>query len=360
MAEKIASPENDRWIIASVLLLFIAGFFLLPQWGLLTPSTSEQLLNPAAGQPQRLRENFAVYFLSIVLEAAPYMVIGAFLSALIEIFVPGDLLPRISRRLGVLGIPAMALVAPLFPICECAVVIVARRLFKKGLPLSHTLTYLLAAPIVNPVVLTGTWLAFYRDPLYPLLRGAGGVLVAVAIGYAFYSYDAAKALRTGAATPDDGESCAHGCGHAPSGKIGHILGHVRDDFLAMGSYFLMGVFLASCLKTFVPWQALDQLGNGPVTGPVSMGLAAFVMSLCSEADAFLAASFVEFDLFSHMAFLVLGPMLDIKLILMYRTLFTTRFILLFSLSVIWAVGLYIALLRLVPDTLFEAFLGGML
>ncbi|MEO5365409.1 MAG: permease [Magnetococcus sp. WYHC-3] len=362
MAHSSSGSSLDQRIISLVLIAVVLAFYLPGMvWDSGSLSSNLELLN--SPPPVKWRENFATYFVSIVLEAAPYMMIGALVSGLIEVWVPQGLLPLLARRLGWLGIPLMALLAPLFPICECGVLIVARKLLTKGLPLPHVVTYLLAAPVLNPVVLGSTWLAFYRDPLYPLLRAGGGLLVPVAMGLLVSFYPVARALlaqwRGG---------CSHGCcGHgdhqtitAPAGVAAHsrhVMGHVRDDFLEIAAYFLMGVFLASALKTFVPYDMLDAVGSGPVLGPAVMMFMAFVMSLCSEADAFLAASFVEFDMFSHTAFLVFGPMLDIKLVLMYMLLFQRRFIAIFSVAVTLMVGLYIAMLRLVPEWVWDLVVG---
>ncbi|MBF0625257.1 MAG: permease [Magnetococcales bacterium] len=351
-AAAASDPLRQRWVLSATLLLFVAGFFYLPTLEIFQPNVTDQLFNESIA-PVRWRENFTSYFISIVLEAAPYMVLGAFLSGLIEILVPSQWLPDMARRLGRLGIPAVVLLAPLFPICECGVVMVARRLLRKGLPMGHTIAYLLAAPILNPVVLGGTWLAFFRDPLYPLMRGAGAFFIAIALGLLLHRPFTRNALREGWRGVDHPDHGLAGQGWLERGR--HLLEHVRTDFLDMGLYFLFGVFLASCLKTFVDWEWLDQLGGGPFTGPLAMMGAAFVMSLCSEADAFVAASFIEFDMYAHTAFLVLGPMIDIKLLLMYQSLFRTRHIALFALAVVTAVSLYVALLMLLPEGFLDWF-----
>ncbi|MBF0188330.1 MAG: permease [Magnetococcales bacterium] len=355
------SKNGDTWVLSLILTLFLSGFFLIPWEQLFTTSVADRIMTAAPDYSKMWRENFATYFISITLEAAPYMILGAFLAALIETFLPPEIIPRLVKRFGFWGIPMVALLAPIFPICECGVVIIARRLFRKGLPLPHTLTYLLAAPIINPIVLFGTWIAFYQNITYPIMRGLGGFLVAVTIGLLFYRFSVRKALtddaarehlpaanpisipivESNASKPDE-NSGKRGIWN----RIHQILFHVREDFLAMGIYFLFGVFIASCMKTFVPAEQLFELGAGTFTGPGVMMVAAFVLSLCSEADAFLAASFIEFDMFAHMAFLVYGPMLDIKLLLMYRVLFRPKFIGLFALAVTVGVALYITGLRL--------------
>lgn len=347
------------------------------------------LFFPLPGPPAAWQATFAAYFISIVLQSVPYILLGALVSGLMEQFLPSSLLPRLTGRLGVAGLPAIALLSPLFPTCECGVVSIGRGLLRKGLPLPHTLTYLLAAPIINPTVLFTTYLAF-QDWRYPLLRALGGFLVSIAVGAVFLRRrpeeiflpgflselpgppgeppqqtattapgrpaglslrrpEAPKRLSEAFAATKSSGSAEGGKAAAAAGALvrrGSALAtHIRRDFLEMTTFFLMGVFIASAMKTFVDPGLLARLGQGPVSGPaVMMGLA-FVLSLCAEADAYPAASFGEFRLPAHMAFLVLGPMLDIKLLLMYRTVFRGRFIALFALAIIVGTALYVALLE---------------
>ncbi|MFH1059800.1 MAG: permease [Pseudomonadota bacterium] len=310
-------------------------------------------LDLGRGQPAWL-EAFASYFLAICLEAVPFILLGALVTAVLEVWLPAETLPRLTARLGVWGVPAVALLSPLFPVCECGVVMVARGLMRKGLPLPHAVTYLLAAPIVNPTVLAATYIA-YQDIEHPLWRGLGGFMVAVAVGWAVLAIKPRQALAAGldpapapapAATPPGFQSLdslaapaapACGCGHdhpPAEGVFGRVAGHLADDFAEMMPYFLAGVFLASGIKTFLSGEVLAALGGHALTGPIAMMVLAAVLSLCSEADAFVAASFTEFGFTSHIAFLVLGPMFDLKLMLAYRLIFRSRFILLLS-GLIW-------------------------
>lgn len=356
------------------------------------------VLFPPLASRQPWHESFVTYFIAIVLEAVPYILIGSLLAGVIELFMPATLLPRLTKRLGLLGIPATALIAPAFPACECGVLAVARGLLRKGLPLPHTITYLIAGPILNPTVLFTTWLAF-QDMRYPLLRALGGLLVAVVIGYAMTRVDPRKVLlpkvADALARGDDGHGhdhhghqhdagCADDCGHdhgqkaipdlgaalasaavvanaahrtphaapAPSlasrvvATAGRLSAQVIDHFLEMAAFFLMGVFIAAAMKTWFGAAVFSDLGTGLLIAPLTMMLAAFIFSLCAEADAFVAASFTEFSMSSQLAFLVFGPMFDIKLFLMYRVVFTTRFILSLAAAMTVLVLLYAVTLSL--------------
>lgn len=320
---------------------------------------------PLGSAPAPWLEAFASYFLAICLEATPFILLGALLTAVLELWLPPEVLPRITARLGLWGVPAVALLAPLFPVCECGVVMVARGLLRKGLPLPHAVTYLLAAPIINPTVLAATYIA-YQDLAHPVWRGLGGLVVAVAVGWAVLAIKPRSALAAEPApapNPTAGPavqpldslalapeppSPACGCGHdhdhspAQGGVLARVAGHLADDFAEMMPYFLAGVFLASAIKTFLSASLLASLGGGVFLGPLTMMVLAAVLSLCSEADAFVAASFTEFSFPAHVAFLVLGPMFDLKLLLAYRLIFRGRFIVLLAALVWLGVSLMVA------------------
>jgi len=129
-------------------------------------------------------------------------------------------------------------------------------------------------------------------------------------------------------------------------RLGQLSNQVLDHFLDMGCYFLVGVFFAAAMKTFMG-SHLDALGNGIAIGPLAMMATAFVLSLCAEADAFVAASFTEFSLPAKIAFLVIGPMFDIKLFLMYRKVFSLRFIAVLAITLLVLIELYALGLHLV-------------
>ncbi|MBF0309132.1 MAG: permease [Magnetococcales bacterium] len=365
-----ATEDQGKWLVSLLLLLF-SGVFFVPQINeLLQPSLSERLLTQSLDASLRWRENFVTYFIAITLEATPYMILGAFLAALIEAFLPNEVLPRLGRKLGLAGVPVIVLMAPLFPVCECGVIPVARRLLAKGLPLPHLVAYLLAAPILNPIVLGSTYLAFYLDWTYPVVRGLGGFLIAILAGWSLWRLTPDKWQLS---APSSAHHASCGCGHehAPSGCPAHtpvtsgstllrLARHVQEEFLEVIPYFLFGVFIASLMKTYVSQEWLFSMGEDRLLGPAAMALAAFVMSLCSEADAFVAASFTEFDIVAHAAFLVLGPMLDIKLLLMYRSLFRTRFMVRFVVTLLGLLALYLVGVRHGVDWLMQTTMKGLM
>ena len=329
---------------------------------------------PPFAAPAPWQQTFATYTHAIILEAFPFLILGSFLAGIIELLLPADFLPRMARRLGIWGLPATLALAPLTPVCECGVLPIARGLLAKGLPLPHTVAYLLAAPILNPTVIATTWLAF-MDWRFPVLRVLGALVVAIAVGALVWRLGARRVLQPALLAeqpvPQLGitlqgatrasfakQRRAIGAVLAAPGaltlmpatwrqRLGRFAGAVVDHFLALAGYFLVGVLIAATLKTFFSGH-LDQLGNGLLSGPLTMMLTAFVLSLCAESDAFVAASFTAFDLPAKLAFLVLGPMLDIKLLLMFRAVFRPSFIAILCVALVTLVLGYVLLAGLLP------------
>jgi uncharacterized membrane protein YraQ (UPF0718 family) len=290
---------------------------------------------------------FVTYVLAVLLEAVPFLIIGAVISGAVAIFLPADLLPRAVRRLGRADLPATMGLSFVLPVCECGVVAVARGLLRKGLPLRCTIVYLLVAPILNPVVLASTAVAFQFEPRFVIARLLGAVFVSVPV-----------ALFLGGLSPDDvftasfRRTLAAGDGGPSAGpardrrrKMGELCAHAAADLLEMIPYLVMGVALAAVMQTFVGSRLLGGLAGNRVGGAGAMMGTAFTLSLCSEADAFVARTFYgTFDFPAVIAFLVLGPMLDIKLLLMYRTVFSKRVIACLAASVTTGVVVYVILL----------------
>ena len=276
---------------------------------------------PLAGVP--FIEVYTITFMSIFLEALPFNLIGSLLSGILESFVSRETLARLTPKRKISQLALASVVGIAFPVCECGVIPVVRRLLKKGVPLRMVITYLLAAPIVNPVVIVSTSIAFRNTPLaisMPLLRIALGVSIAMIVG-ALIGRLRGKAVLVDQAVPSQEED-PHA--HSPQGffrKLKAALEHSLLDFLDVSKYLLLGSMVAAGLQTVVPRAALVAVGQTPVIAEsVMMGLA-ILLNLCSEADAFVAASFVQFSFSSRLAFLVLGPMFDLKLLIMYHSVF---------------------------------------
>ncbi len=264
---------------------------------------------------------FASIATAIVLEAMPFLALGSLLSAVVEVFVSAERMARFTPK-GLLPRILLGLGAGLvLPTCECGVVPVARRLLKKGVPGPTVVAYLLAAPIVNPVVLASTYVAFRGSWL--MLGGRALVAFVVAGAVALL---AGKVLRGSFLREKPaGDGCAH-VHEDGSGRFVQVWQHAAGDFLEMGKYLVLGAFAAAALKTFLPLDVVGHFeGNLPLSIVGMMGLA-ILLSVCSEADAFVAASFVTFPLAAKLAFITIGPMVDIKLIALFAATFRKKLV----------------------------------
>lgn len=284
-------------------------------------------------------QNFVIVFLSIFWEAMPFVVLGSLIAGVLEELLPQTLMARILPRAPLPAIVLGALLGLIFPMCECGIIVVMRRLLKKGLPLSSCVAYMLAGPILNVVVLLSTYAAFGQHNLgveMVVLRAGLGILTAVVTGLVVHRLHASygdDGLLTESAKPpkvsalslaDEPEAAKPG---GLFGRLSRISETALHDVMDIAVFLLLGAALAAVVRIFVlPDQVQEFSRNMPYLAIPVMMLLAVVLCLCSEADAFVAASFTELSVSSKLAFLVLGPMFDIKLLLMYTRVFKPRLI----------------------------------
>lgn len=290
----------------------------------------------ALPEPSRLGD-FLMAFLSIIFEGAPYILIGTIFSGIIDAFLPAKLLDRVLPKSKVLSTLIAGFLGLVFPVCECAVVPVIRRLVQKGLPLSCAVTYMLSAPIMNPIVAISTLTAFKEfqglswatagNATMTIARLSLGYVVAVIVGLVVLRFKPGQVLRASIASKIEGAQ-ADGGGHEHgasfNGKLVHAMRSAMRDFLDTAMYFAIGVIITSAFNTQVNQAILNTVaGNEWLALPSIMGLA-MVLSLCSTSDAFIAAPMASFSMAAKLAFLVFGPMMDIKLLFMYSSVFRRK------------------------------------
>ena len=288
-------------------------------------------------------QTFVVIFTSIVVEALPFILLGALVSALIAVFVPQTAFERAARLPVPAQLPLSALGGLAFPVCECGSVPVARRLIARGIHPAAGLAFMLAAPVLNPIVLASTAIAYRgRGVVLEMVAGraALGLLLAILAGWALATGPAARLLRPRA---EEQEEPAHENGRATGLEIGRpgetsahrhgrgerraaFVDHLTSDFTFMGRFVVIGAALAAALQTVIPQSVAGAVARTPVLGSLALMALAFVLSLCSEADAFVAVSFSQFPLSSQLAFLVFGPVVDAKLAFLYGATFRGRFV----------------------------------
>ncbi|MDP4551102.1 permease [Alkalihalobacillus macyae] len=276
--------------------------------------------------------NVNAIFISILLEAIPFVLLGVFVSALIQSFVSEEALQKVLPKHAYLGLVSAALLGAVFPVCECAIIPVVRRLIKKGMPLQFGVVLLMAAPILNPIVAASTYYAFQQDLTVLYLRMGLGFVLSIIIGFVMFRiFGTTNQLRW---TKEEliGETGI--VSTMKRSKWKQTFYHASDEFFDMGKYLIIGAFLASVINGFLDRNLLASFitNEAEATG-IMMGLA-FILSLCSEADAFVASSFSnQFSSTSLLAFLVYGPMLDLKNTLLYLAYFKTKFVLVLMLTI---------------------------
>ncbi len=272
-------------------------------------------------------------FLSIIIQALPFVLIGVFGSALMQNLITPEMVERkLTRTRKLPGILFAIGAGFFFPVCDCGVIPVVRRLLLKKVPPYMAIAFLVTAPLVNPITVWATATAFgYNLPITLLRVGMAvgiGIIVAMLSARCLPTLNevfSAKALRemseaaaneTTVGEDHDHTAHAHGscvCQQSRQSKIGAIFEHANEEFLEVGKFLIIGSLIAATIQTMVPKQALMVFTQNPVLSVAVMMLLALSLSLCAEADAFVARSFtLHFPMGSVMAFMVFGQMLDIK------------------------------------------------
>ncbi|CAN5395570.1 permease [soil metagenome] len=282
-------------------------------------------------------------FLSILFEGAPYILLGTIVSGFIDAFLPGNLLERLLPKNRFMAVLVSGLLGGVFPVCECAIVPVIRRLVRKGLPLSCAITYMLSAPIINPIVVISTLSAFDgQSPWFMTLsRVAMAYVVTVTIGLAVGKLRQRSVLKDSVSDSiERGVGGEHDHSALPTGtKVVLAMRTAMRDFLDTAMYFTVGVLITAVFNTQFDQGILNEVaGNDAFAVPVMMVLA-FVLSLCSTSDAFIIAPLTVFSPVAKLAFLVFGPMMDVKLIFMYSSVFKPKFVLGLLVGVALLIGL---------------------
>ncbi|WP_445293312.1 permease [Cohnella sp. 56] len=274
----------------------------------------------------------------MIMEAIPFVLIGVLVSGVIQTFVTEAWIARIMPRNMLLRTCFGCGIGLLFPSCECGIVPITRRLVMKGMPLNAGVAFMLSGPIVNPIVLFATFIAFGNDWRMVGIRAGLAIAVAFCVSLAVALIFRGPQLRQAGAeahAPSAPVAAALEPGLAPAlppkpsagARLSSVIAHGIDEFFDVGKYLVIGALLAAAMQTYIPTSYLLELGSDPLKASLVMLVLAFVMSVCSEADAFIASSFrSSFTVGSLSAFMVFGPMIDIKNTLMLLGAFRTRFV----------------------------------
>ncbi len=316
-------------------------------------------------------------FLSLLVEAVPFLLIGVAFSSLLLFFVDDRQLIGVLPKNPLLGALVGSLIGLLFPVCECGNVPVARRLLVQGAPTAVSIGFLLAAPTVNPVVFWATWVAFRGQPEIVFMRVGFTLLIATVVGWVFSrqadigpflqetversrfrgqalaakgsaakgtaadqsSVLSSSALLQGGTflagtaggsfqldTPVAQRLVANPAIEQPiASKFESALENMVRELRELGAVLVFGSAIAATVQVAIPRETILGLGQGMVSSILAMMLLAAVVSICSTVDSFFALSFAStFTSGSLLAFLIFGPMIDLKNIGLLLTVFKSR------------------------------------
>ncbi len=305
-----------------------------------------------------LAGDLAISFVSIVIEALPFLLFGTLVGGLVETFVSEDSVRKVLEGRSTSSIFIAASLGFIFPVCECAIVPVTKRLMGKGVPLPAAVAFLLAVPIFNPLVAASTAIAYRFDWFFVITRLACGYLLAVSVGLLVKYFRVSKQGLLDTPLDEGCHTCHHSHDHKHAdvgfrAKLISTIYHGCEDFFLVAKYLIIGAYLAAVARTFISMDTFAQLSANPWLAILVMMILAVLLNLCSEADAFIAAAFRGVvPQVAQMAFLVIGPMLDLKLILMYSTMFRWRLIFFIGTTVFSLTFILMLLMSSIPEVFF--------
>ncbi|BFT69774.1 permease [Paenibacillus sp. P36] len=316
-------------------------------------------LPPMAPILKDIKHVFAA-FMDIFLDALPFMFMGVLLSTVVENFIPEAFIRRMTPKHPLGGILFACVLGIMFPLCECGMIPFVRRLMRKGMPVYIAVIFILVGPILNPIVFASTFMAFRSAPEMAYSRMGLTFGVALVVGLLLTRFLKSSPLRHANSghtaehihvhehnghshdhhhdhvhTHDHAHHHEHGHNHSHGdSRIATMLSHGTSELYEMSKYLMLGAFLTALIQTFVAQDSLSAIGQGTFVSHVFMMGFAYLLSLCSTTDAFVAASFAKtFSPGSLLAFLVFGPMIDVKSTLMLLSIFKARFVLTLSIVV---------------------------
>ena len=257
---------------------------------------------------------FATVFVSIVVQAFPFLVLGVVLSAFIAAYVPPDFFARALPKRDAAAVPFAACAGVVLPGCECASVPLAGSLMRRGVAPAAALAFLLSAPAINPIVLASTAVAFPGQPEMVLARFIASLGAAVIMGWLWLRLGKGEWIKAPVRPATEGLS---------RGQVFRV--SAQHDFMHAGGFLVVGGLAAATLNTVVPLEWLDAVAEREWLSIIVLAALAVGLAICSEADAFVAASLTQFSLTSRLVFLVVGPMVDVKLVALQTGTFGRSF-----------------------------------
>lgn len=267
-----------------------------------------------------LLQTWSTMFVSVTVQAMPFLTLGVLISAVIAAGVPAERLARALPRQPALAVVGASGAGILLPGCECGSVPISGRLVARGVAPAAALAFMLAAPAINPVVLVSTAVAFPGAPEMVLARFLASLATAILVGLVWLRVgDPERLVERARARVTEGET-----------RLATFAATFRHDLLHAGGYLVVGSAVAATLQTLVPRTVVDSVAGSGLLAVLVMATLAIVLSICSEADAFVAAGLSQFSLTSRLVFLVVGPAVDLKLVALQAGVFGRDFAMRFA------------------------------
>lgn len=264
-------------------------------------------------------KNISIIFISIFFESLPFLLLGSLISSIIERYVSNERIASLIPKNIVLGSIMGILLGFFVPACDCAVIPISKRLIKKRVPLNVAISFMLASPIINPVVLLSTYYAFYNtNPKIFWLRLILGILIAFIIGIIIGIIFKRNVITNNmddveCHCHDDEQHCHNHEKRNMKNDILFILKHTTYDMFEVVKYLMLGALIASIIQIMLPRNILNMFNSNEAISIFILMLFAYLISLCSTSDSFVGKSLLSsFSESSIMAYLLLGPMIDIK------------------------------------------------
>lgn len=284
----------------------------------------------------------SMIFLSIVIEALPFVLFGCIISGALQVFLTPERVKKILPKNKFLSICVGSILGFFFPSCECGIVPIVHQFVKKDVPEYTAFAFMLTAPVINPIVMFSTYIAFSNSIRFVLWRVLGSLLLSFVVGIWLAYINKQSILKKDINEESKTEEVIEQKEKKSVWKNSfQVLAHSIDEFFDTGRYLIIGSLLSAIMQTYLPTGAILQLGHSKILAVLVLLLLATILSLCSEADAFIGSSLLSlFGAGPVIGFLVFGPVVDSKNLLMMKRYFKTTFMVKFVCIVTVVVTIY--------------------